>query len=368
MTRFVQFPQVNRAFRGTLSLLLSVVLLAACFVLANSSASAQSGFAGPQELTLQNGWVNYSSTTANASVQLQNGMVQLRGAIASGASSFAFTLPAAFIPQTDVYVPVDLCGATYGRLWIQGTSGNVYVQEQGGGWTGTAACFTSLDGASFARTASGYTALTLINGWSNGPYSTSNAAAKVIGGNVHLKGAIYTSGTNPQPFVLPAGFRPAKAAYVSVDLCGSYKGRLNIGTDGTVTIEQENGAFDEAPCFTSLDGAWFAVTNASYLPLTPLSNGWTGGPFSTHVPAAAGEFGTVYFKGAMATSGSSDEPIASLPLRFRPITTVYVAVDMCNATNGRLVISPNGTVTVQAETSFADASCFTSLDGVSFVQ
>jgi hypothetical protein len=35
---------------------------------------------------------------------------------------------------------------------------------------------------------------------------------------------------------------------------------------------------------------------------------------------------------------------------------------------GRLFIQTNGSVTVQAETAFSDAQCFTSLEGVSFVQ
>jgi hypothetical protein len=47
---------------------------------------------------------------------------------------------------------------------------------------------------------------------------------------------------------------------------------------------------------------------------------------------------------------------------------VYVPVDLCDATNGRLLIETNGTVIVQADTVFSNAQCFTSLDGVSFVQ
>lgn len=35
---------------------------------------------------------------------------------------------------------------------------------------------------------------------------------------------------------------------------------------------------------------------------------------------------------------------------------------------GRLFIQPDGVVTVQAENSFSDAQCFTSLDGTSFVR
>jgi hypothetical protein len=56
-----------------------------------------------------------------------------------------------------------------------------------------------------------------------------------------------------------------------------------------------------------------------------------------------------------------------MPAAFRPATNVYPAVDLCNATNGRLFIQPSSTVTVQAENgTFTNAQCFTTLDGVSF--
>ncbi len=38
-----------------------------------------------------------------------------------------------------------------------------------------------------------------------------------------------------------------------------------------------------------------------------------------------------------------------------------------NAANGRLYVQPSGVVTVQVETVFSNAQCFTSLDGVSFI-
>jgi hypothetical protein len=76
--------------------------------------------------------------------------------------------------------------------------------------------------------------------------------------------------------------------------------------------------------------------------------------------------GIVHFKGAIATSGSNSVPF-TLPASFRPDTAVYVPVDLCSANNGRLFIEPSGVVTVQAEVSFSDAKCFTSLDGASFV-
>jgi len=72
-------------------------------------------------------------------------------------------------------------------------------------------------------------------------------------------------------------------------------------------------------------------------------------------------------QGSIETSGDYTEPLV-LPSSMIPQTSVYVPVDLCNATKGRLYIQPNGVVTVQAETTFADAQCFTSLDGVSFVQ
>jgi hypothetical protein len=56
-----------------------------------------------------------------------------------------------------------------------------------------------------------------------------------------------------------------------------------------------------------------------------------------------------------------------LPSGGRPASTVYVPVDMCSATNGRLVITPSGVASVQAGGSNrAKAQCFTSLDGASF--
>jgi len=46
---------------------------------------------------------------------------------------------------------------------------------------------------------------------------------------------------------------------------------------------------------------------------------------------------------------------------------VYVKVDLCNASDGRLYIQPSGVVQVEAAVQFADAQCFTSLDGASYV-
>jgi hypothetical protein len=207
-------------------------------------------------LTLVNGWTNAPFGTSNAAVTTVSGIVQLKGAIATtGTNPVPFTLPAAFRPATAVYVPVDLCNATNGRLFIQ-HNGVVTVEAEGGTFS-NAACFTSLDGASFAKSATSFTSLTLQNGWANAPFGTSNAAARTISGVIHLEGAIATTGTNAVPFTLPVAFRPAANVYVQVDLCNATNGRLFIQTSGVVTVEAEGGTFSNAACFTSLDGASF---------------------------------------------------------------------------------------------------------------
>jgi hypothetical protein len=105
---------------------------------------------------------------------------------------------------------------------------------------------------------SGWTALTLQNGWTSSPFGTSAPAVRTISGIVHFKGAIATTGTNPVRFTLPAAFRPAAVVFVPVGLCNATGGRLQIEPTGVVTVQAQGGAFSNAACFTSLDGASFA--------------------------------------------------------------------------------------------------------------
>jgi hypothetical protein len=313
-------------------------------------------------LTLINGWTNAPFSTSNAEVANISGIVHLKGAIATaGTSPVPFILPSADRPASVVYVKVDMCGATNGRLGIA-TSGVVTVQPENS--FSDAQCFTSLDGVSFAKSPTSFTPLSPLNGWSNYGLGTASAAARTISGVVHLKGAIFTTGTNPVPFVLPSAFRPASNVYVPVDLCAATNGRLFIQPDGTVTVEAEGGNFSNAQCFTSLDGVSYAKSASSYTALT-LQNGWSGAPFGTSNPGVRTISGIVTLKGAMSTTGNITTAF-TLPSGFRPAKTVYVPVDLCNAANGRLQIAPNGTVNVEPEVNFSDAQCFTSLDGVSF--
>lgn len=108
-------------------------------------------------------------------------------------------------------------------------------------------------------------------------------------------------------------------------------------------------------------------TSPTFTALT-LQNGWTASPFGTRKPAVALVNGSVVFKGAMATTGTNPVPF-TLAKSFRPSGVVFISVDMCNATYGRLQIEPTGVVTVQAQGgAFSNAACFTGLDGASFAK
>jgi hypothetical protein len=157
-------------------------------------------------------------------------------------------------------------------------------------------------------------------------------------------------------------------------MCNSTKGRLIILPDGTVVVQQENGQpFSNAQCFTSLDGASFALINTGFKPLA-LVNGWSNAPFGTSNVAARRVSGAVTFQGAVA--GGSGAGLFVLPLTMLPKKggktrpDVYVNIDLCDAHKGRLVISGmTGAVSVQPQSGdpFSNAQCFTSLEGVSFV-
>jgi hypothetical protein len=317
------------------------------------------------QLKLINGWHNVGFGAPTAKVAEISGIVQFKGWIkTSGSNDEPFVLPPAFRPATQVFVPVNLSGPNNGRLLIE-PSGVVHVQAEGGTFS-HAQAGTMLDGASFAKSASGFTALKLINGWTNGPFSTSKAEARVISGIVHFKGAIKTSGNNPVPFVLPPAFRPDTTVYLPVDLCGANHGRLIIGRSGKASVAAEGGTFSNAKCFTSLDGASFARSGHSFTALTP-QNGWHNYGFGTARPAARVISGVVHVRGAIATSGTNNEPFV-LPPGFRPAATIQIQVDLCNANDGDLTIERNGAVFVNAEIRFSDLQCFTSLDGVAFAR
>jgi len=129
-----------------------------------------------------------------------------------------------------------------------------------------------------------------------------------------------------------------------------------------------SGALCATAVILPLLGAGAAqATNVNPPTALTLKNGWINAPFGSSNAAVTNVSGIVHFKGAIATSGTNNVPF-TLPKAFRPATNVWVPVDLCNATNGRLVIQPSGVVSVEAGGGdFSNAQCFTSLDGVSFI-
>ena len=333
-------------------------------------ATAQAATSAPHtlastwtSLALQNGWTDYGNGTATPAVTNINGIVHLKGAIATtGTNLQPFTLPVGDRPATNVNVPVDLNGGTAGALFIQ-PSGVVTVNYEQS--LSDAQAVTSLDGASFATSGSSFTKLTLQNGWTNYGAGYAGAAVRSISGIVHLRGLIQTSGTNPVAFYLPAGFRPTHTVYVPVALCGANNGRLDIYPNGEVLVEAEGGTWSHAQSCTYLGGAWLAQSTSSFTPLT-LQNGWASFGVGTISPAVRKISGIIHLEGAMSTSGTN--PLAfTLPAGFRPAHNVWVSVDTDLANRAQILIAPNGQVTVFPEGNvWSNASLFTSIDGVSF--
>ena len=317
------------------------------------------------KLKLLNGWGTYSSDSATAAVADISGVVYFKGAISTSSSNtndVAFVLPPGFRPSKYVNVPVDMCNATPGELNIAPSG---VTQVISGGANSDATCFTSLDGVSFALSTTSFTALKLQPGWTEFGSLFRKAAVRLLGGIVHFEGEIRTAGTKPAAFTLPAGFRPSRNVNILINVCTGSIGQLHITPKGVVTVRSAEGVW-AVQCGTSLDGATFVLSSKSFTALT-LQNGWINAPAGTAKAAVRNISGIVRFVGAIRTGGTSAKPFV-LPKGFRPLTYVYIPVDLCNGGNGRLDIRPDGIVTVEAESSFAQAQCLTSLDGASFVR
>ena len=329
-------------------------------VLGAGTAGARTAQTGPPEidplapLTLLNDWTPTVFGTATPAAGVLDGAVVFRGAVSGGTSSLITILPEGMRPTANVYLPVGLCGAVPGRLFIN-SSGEVYVEATTD--FADAQCFTSLDGVSFTLGAS--SRLTLRNGWINREYATRPAKARVLNGTVRLTGAI-SRGDRATAFLLPEGMRPNKPTYVAIDLCNAIPGRLLVLPTGKVKV-QSSTDFSDAQCFASLEGATFRLSGPNSL---VLDGTWTGAAFGTRPAKLASSVGSLHFVGGVSSGAGS--LVSVLPETLRPFSRVYVRTNLCGAAMGRLIIETNGEVHAASPTTFADAQCFTSLDGVSF--
>lgn len=201
-----------------------------------------------------------------------------------------------------------------------------------------------------------FTNITFQNGWSSPPGDTRFPGVSVIDGVVHMRGAL-AGGTAGLAFQVPAA-----DVYAPITLCNAAKGRLYIPTSGVVQIFAAT-TFPDAQCFTSLDGVEYQLTSNAGTPVATI-NGWVGQAFGTYPLTVTDNGGVIRFTGAV--SGGTTDTIAILPAKFRPLVDVYVPVDLCNGIKGRIVIQPDGSIRVFSTNAFADAQCFTSLEGVSY--
>jgi hypothetical protein len=358
-------PRRRAAWLGRLVLFALVAMPAGAVALPQPALGA---VAAPSvtftTLTLINGWGTYSGSASPAVADIA-GIVYFKGAIStsdSNTNDVAFVLPPAFRPAKNVDVPVDMCDSTEGELFI---APDGETQAISNGATSNATCFTSLDGASFPLSTTSFTKLKLRPGWTEFDNFYRKAAVRLTGGIVYFEGEINTAGTKQAAFTLPAKFRPARNVNVLISVCTGSIGRLHITPNGVVTVRSGVG-FWAVQCGTSLDGATFALSPKSFTPLA-LKNGWMNAPSGTAKAAVRVISGVVRFRGAIRTNGAQTEPFV-LPKGFRPSTNVFVPVDLCNGGTGRLSIQPDGTVEVEAENSFAQAQCLTSLDGAWFAR
>jgi hypothetical protein len=119
------------------------------------------------------------------------------------------------------------------------------------------------DDASHATTADNirglsFTPITLINGWASAGLRVPEYAVDAQG-VVHFEGAIFrASGTSSNPFDMPAALAPETAHIdLAVDENGGATGRIIIGTDGTVFVNDDPEHSGSGAFFTSLEGVTY---------------------------------------------------------------------------------------------------------------
>lgn len=208
--------------------------------------------------TMLNGWTGGVYGAGQVRATDDGGVIRLQGGMyTTGSNPLAFNLHSSFRPTKRLYIPVDMYGGSKGRLIIE-TNGDVYAYHETN--QVNAYGFTSLDGVAYSRDASGGTQVHIANGWST-YYDSFTPAVKNSGGKVTLIGAMRTSGTNMQAFLLPERFRPSTNVYVPADLCNGKKGRLLIKPDGWTYVQYpgDSTSLGDAQCFVSLDGVQFGI-------------------------------------------------------------------------------------------------------------
>ena len=226
-----------------------------CFTSLDGASFSPSAI-GFTRLTLLNGWLNsHEFGTRSPRARAISGIVHLMGSLSGGAGNPVFVLPRRLRPRANVIVSVDVCHIRPGLLDI---AANGTAELFDAHASADAVCFTSLDGASFALSSTGFTKLKLRNGWKWFGSPAARPQVKNVGGIITFQGEMMTNSHNSLAFVLPRGFRPRAMVYVQAGMGSVDSGRLVIYPNGGVFVEAEQH-FADAQFLTSLDGVSFGL-------------------------------------------------------------------------------------------------------------
>ena len=326
-------------------------------------------------LSLIDGWRSEQaqSNSGNPSWAVKGGVVYLSGSLhqPSGRNPEFAVLPAAARPAHTLFLTVYTANGAAGSLTISPAGlmkvVNVFLRRSGPKdhilLIGTRD-YTSLAGVSFpAATMAGHK-LSLLNGWQSGQpgYGTGAPAYTVIGGVVHLAGALQQpTGTNEEFAVLPAAARPTRVLYMAVYTLPGSPGVLQINPDGEMFAYLGN-----AQSLTSLAGVSFPVA-ASAVHKLSLLNGWQSSQsaWDSGDPGYTVTGGVVHLSGSMHQQAGSSLVFAVLPLAARPRHQLWITTYTFNGAVGALRIQPSGVMSAFNVSGNA-AQAYTSLAGIAY--
>lgn len=318
-------------------------------------------------LSLQHGWAYYGGGFRNAMVtKTPSSVVQVTGLIKGGtvtAGTVIANLPEPFRP----IIKQTFTALTFTTTYISATV-SVYpngdIVLKGSNATTT---LVSLDNIIFNNDPllSWTTTSVFPAGWN--PYDQSDLAgitnvgfAKDIVGRVWTRGQGYNA-TSPASsvtlFQYPTGFTPSAGKNSQgVNSGNNTFGAHYVDTSGNYIVHGPGTgtqplSFDESLFIADTVGSW---TNPT------LTNAWTTYAAGYDTPGYWKDpEGMVHLRG-MAAAGTVASPIFTLPVGYRPASTI-LRVCSSNYAVGRLDIKADGTVTLQQ-----GANNWVNLSGVSF--
>jgi hypothetical protein len=326
-------------------------------------------------LSLRNGWRSDQAlwNSGNPSWAVKGGVVYLSGSLhqPSGSNPEFAVLPAAARPARTLLLAVYTANGATANLTIS-PAGLMKVVSVFLRLSETkdhisligARDYTSLAGVSFpAATTAGHK-LSLLNGWQSSQpgFGTGAPAYTVIGGVVHLAGALHqTTGTNEEFAVLPVAAWPARVLYLTVYTFEGSPGVLQINPDGEMSAYLGN-----AQGLTSLAGVSFPVA-ASAVHKLSLLNGWQSSQsaWDSGDPGYTVTGGMVHLSGSMHQQASSSLVFAVLPPAVRPRHQLWITTYTFDGAVGALRITPAGVMSAFNPSGNA-AQAYTSLAGIAY--